>query len=251
MAKTLFSPFYTSSDSMEHWEFSGPNGVGLQNKGGKWNWSKNKTKTSKTGPSSGQSHGYVFIESSSPTTAGSEFTMTTIDTFNAKESEIYVSYYYNSNTDTPCTLEVFGWDGFKWRLEDKYTPDETELVDKWVQRSFRIEDYTNTDCKIRFKVTTGLDGKSYRKDFALDSINIISSDSDIDEFVTFFETKNIFKKKKFGKVFNGLGKSNISNILDDFKTELKKFDFKKYNGSIVLLEDEHTVHVFTEADKGE
>lgn len=251
MASSLYSPFYSKASSEIDWEFSGPKGNGLKNRGGHWNWSDTKTPSNKTGPNTGHTHGYVYTESGSPTKAGSVFTMTTINSFDAKSSEIIVSYYYNSNTDTPCTLEVFGWDGFKWRLEDTIQPALHELGDEWIKNTFKIEDYANTDCRIRFKVTIGEGGRSYRKDFALDSISIMASNSDTDEFVTYFETKNISKKRKFSNIFDAKHKTKaeFDTVYEEFKTKLKTFNWNKYKQSKVVVHDpDGNVHVFSEGD---
>lgn len=252
MAKAIYCPFYSKADSTTCWEFSGPRGTGLQNKGGKWNWADKSTPTSKTGPSTGHTHGYVYMETGSPTRTGSVFTMTSIDSFEANLSEITVSYYYNMNTDAPVQVEVLAWDGFKWNIEDTFTPEEHELGDEWLQRSFTVENYNNDDCKIRFKITIlNNGGKSYRKDFALDSIEVKASDGDIDTIVNFFAPKDIHKRKKFGKEFSGKHKTKqeFDTSIEDFKANIGTFDFSKYPDGIVIIESDNIIHHFKEEDK--
>lgn len=248
--KSLFSPFYDKSSSEDQWEFVGPGGKGLKSGKSKyWSWSDSTTRTSKTGPTKGHTHGYVFIESSA-SKVGDVYTMTSIEYFNAKESEIDVSYWYNSHTDTPVKLEVLGWNGYEWLLEDSIQNDEWDLKDEWSQRSFKIENYNNIDCKIRFRIQIPKGGKSYRKDFALDSISIGSTNTDIDQFIDFFEPQKIYKVKKFGNRFKGnKTKSEFDNVLTNFKEQVKTFDFTKYPKGVIIEETKNIVHVFTEKDK--
>ena len=250
MAAEKYCPFYSKDTSLECWDFEGPRGTGLKDKGGYWNWSKAGTPTKKTGPLEGHTHGYVYCETGSPTTTGSVFTMTSLDTFDASASEINVSYWYNCNTDTPVKLEVLGWDGFQWNLEDLIQPEQHELGDDWQQRKFKIENY-NKSCKVRFKITILKGGKSYRKDFALDSITISTSDTDADNITSYLKNKGINKRKKFDKVFraNHKSKEEVSTVLEDFKDNINTFDFTKYPKGIVIEESEHIVHHFKEEDK--
>lgn len=251
MAQSIFCPFYSKDSSLDCWEFSGPKGTGLKNKGGYWNWSEAGTPTTKTGPSEGHTHGYVYCETGSPTKVGSVFTMTTISSFAASLSEIEVSYWYNMNTDYPVQVEVLAWDGYQWVVEDDFTPFDYEVADEWSQRSFKIEDYENDDCKIRFKMTVLSGGKSYRKDFALDTIEINASNADSDAIVNFFTPKDIHKRKKFGKEFNAKHKSKqeFDQSIEDFKTNIQDFDFTKYPDGIVIIESDNIIHHFKEEDK--
>lgn len=251
MAKSIYCPFYSKEDSVSCWEFSGPRGVGIKNKGGYWNWSDSDTPTNNTGPSSGHTHGYVYCETGSPTKTGSVFTMTSIATFEANLSELTVSYYYNMNTDTPVKVEVLAWDGYKWVIEDSFTPYDYELGDEWSKRSFMIENYENDDCRIRFKITILDGGKSYRKDFALDSIEIKASDADTDIIVSFFTSKDVYKRKKFNKVFEAKhkAKQEVDVIIEDFKANIETFDFSKYPDGVVIVESENIIHHFKEEDK--
>lgn len=251
MASETFCPFYSKSTSLDCWDFVGPRGTGLANKGGKWNFSSLKTPSNGTGPSEGHTHGYVYCETGSPTKTNSEFTMTTISDIDASASEITVNYWYNCNTDTPILLEVLGWDGFKWNVEDRLQPEDHELGDVWYERTFLIENYENSDCKIRFKVTILEGGKSYKKDFALDSITISVSDTDADNITTFFTPRDIHKRKKFDKVYEAKHKTKqeVDIIVEDFKANINDFDFSKYPDGIVIQESQHIIHHFKEEDK--
>lgn len=251
MAQSVFCPFYSKNDSLACWEFSGPRATGIKNKGGMWNWSDSGTGTNNTGPSAGHTHGYVYCETGSPTKAGDVFTMTSIDSFEAQLSELTVSYYYNMNTDTPVQVEVLAWNGFQWIIEDAFTPEEHELGDEWHQRIFRIENYENDDCKIRFKMTVLDGGKSFRKDFALDTIEIEASEEDSDSIVNYFTPKDIHKKRKFDKEFNAKHKSkaDVDNIIEDFKSNIQDFDFTKYPQGIIIVESSNIIHHFKEEDK--
>lgn len=251
MASEIFCPFYSKSTSLECWDFKGPKGTGLQNKGGMWNFASGKTPSNGTGPSKGHTHGYVYCETNSPTKAGDVFTMTTTTDIDASESEVRTSYWYNCNTDTPVLLEIFGWDGYKWNLEDTVLPELHELGDEWFQRTFLIENYENTDCKIKFKITILEGGKPYKKDFAIDTVVISTSNADVDNIVQFFEPKQISKTKKFERGFNAKhkAKAEFDIILDEFKENINSFDFSKYPNGIIIIENENTVHHFKEEDK--
>jgi len=245
--KATFCPFYDVESSLDCWDFSGPKGEGLRNKNGYWNWSDKSTPTRKTGPSEGHTHGYVYIESSR-TQGGNIFTMTSKDSFNAKDSEISVSFYYNTNTFDTILLEVFGWNGYRWILE--CTIKETELEDAWIKSSFKIENYSNDDCRIRFKITLP-EGSSNYRDYAIDSISISTSNPDVDSIKTFLENKGINKRNKFEKVFNAKHKTKeeFVSIYDEFKENMQGFNFEKYPDGVVIIEDQNNVHLFREEDK--
>ncbi len=249
--KEFFSPFYSSESTLEKWDFNAPKGTILKNKGGYWNWSDKKTPTTKTGPKSGHSHGYVYIESSSPTKAGDIFTMTTKDTFNAKESEIEVSYWYNCNTIVPVQVQVQGWNGFQWMQEDSFLPLMDELEDRWIQRKFKIENYNTNDCKVRFKIIIPESAKTHRTDFAFDTITISTSEPDTDNINDYFVSKDIYKRKKFDLKFLGKHKvkEDFDNILQEFKNNINDFDFTKYPNGVLIEESQQIVHLFTEKDK--
>ncbi len=251
MISSIFSQFITKAEANDKWNFYGPKKNGLTTKGGSWRFGEKETPTKKTGPSKGQSHGYVYTESSSPTQANDMFSMVSKDIFNAKDSEITVSYWFNSNTEKPITLEVFGWNGSKWILEDKVISELGELIDIWVERSFKIETYSNTDCQIKFVVTMPDSGKIYRNDFGLDSITISTSDTDNDGINNFLDTRGIHKRRKFGYKFLGKEKSkpDFDIILSAFKNNLSTFDFTKYPKGLVIEESQNIMHVFSKKDQ--
>lgn len=230
MAKTTFSPFYSAITSDDIWNFKGPNGIGLSNKGGFWNWSKLQTPTSGTGPSTGHTHGYVYIETNAPTKCGDTFEMVTEEVFDFSYKGS-VSFYYNANVQAvKLYLEI--WDGLQWINEYSEVPIPKN---EWVFIDVNLNRYTNLDSRVKFKITILDCKKVFKNDFALDTISIESfGEILLDNVDAYVESKN-FKRLKKGRI----KKRYISDTLskEEIKINISEIEQQIENGTLVLEED--------------
>lgn len=240
--KTCYCPFSSIESSELYWEFTAPKTSGLMGKNRCWKWQDKSTPSKKTGPSTGHTHGYVYTETTK-SKKGDVFTMTTKQSFDFSiEGEI--EFWMNWNT-IDVTLEVLIWDGFKWNQE--LFLNQQEKKDQWIYYEVHALKYHNTDSYVRFKITMG-DG-SYKNDFALDSINIVSNSfqetSDID---TFMEIKNITKlkkgrqKKSKNYMNKNLSSKELETTILDLENKIKNKEIE-LDSDIVIHESEEISHL--------
>ncbi len=234
MAKVDYCPFYSKMSSLDCWEFKGPKHNGLQNKGGSWNWSLKGTSTNNTGPTSGHTHGYIYIESSSPTKKNSVFEIISKEAFDFSV-EGSVEFWYNANVSpNSVKLELQIWDGFKWVSEFTLIPQIKE--NKWIFVDVNLHRYTSTNCYVKFKITILTNKKVYLNDFALDSIKIISKlDSSITTDIdTFLETEGLKRLKKGRK-----GKRFLKGSVEDLTTLINNLEQKERTEDIIIHDNDN------------
>lgn len=154
----------------------GTTGVASANTTRKWNWHNAETVSSNVGALTGyDSAGYIYTEGSSPTAIGDVFEIEQGSNIDADANEITISFRYSarfSNSADVGKLEILGWDGSQWTIEQSIANVNNITDPSWYLFSEDFSAYTNTDFKFMIRYTL-VAGTAWHHDFGIDGLEIL------------------------------------------------------------------------------
>lgn len=228
------------------WIYANPNGTtavtGTSGKTWNWNSQTQSTSSGNTGPTGAHSGtGYIYPETSSPTSLGDIFSMEI--PFDLSSTNLAIEFWYSAFTK-PAQLRTSAWDGAGWVLIDSLDLNSTSPV--WIQYSTDIEDYDNTDFKFRISIEV-ISGTTYQHDVAIDSIKIIGTDSILDNVQQILHDNNSLDKEYYRGVFKVPSDSTteFTNIYNGLYAISGDIDWTYYYNGISLVNriDNTTYHL--------
>ena len=233
------------------WDYINPRAAdGLNISGtlpGAWNWNDGRTPSPKVGPRAPfVGGGYIYTESSAPTTGGDKFIMVTKNAIDASYRNIELEFRYSADTNNdPCQLivEVFYDGGWHKEFDQNIGSDESD----WIPVLVDLSMYQNTDMLIRITIDVLDTGSIWQRDIGIDNIRITGLDvDDSDEIITFLQQRDVRVLYKNKGTFDAkhIDVTNIEAIVADLKNS--NLPYTNYPNGIIVVESQNKIRLIKE-----